>query len=420
MIFQKFSKRQKIAMTWWNRPEFKDKDGIICDGAVRSGKTISMGMGFVLWSMSAFNKTNFAICGKTIAAVRRNVISYLPTWLEGIVTITENISQNKLTITDGKHTNTYYLFGGKDESSAALVQGMTLGGVLLDEVALMPRSFVEQVLARCSVEGSKFWFNCNPEGPTHWFYLEWIKKHKEKNMLFLHFTMIDNLSLSDTIRKRYEGLYTGVFYARYIEGKWVRAEGLVYPMFSKDKHVVDYWGTMRREKRPRINHRHRYYCAIDYGTVNPFAAGLYDYDPAHMQAVKIKELYYKGGSANRCDNEQYYEMLKELIGDYPIDYIVIDPSAASMIETIQKHGKWLCKRANNDVIDGIQDTTKYLNAGAVLFDKNCTNTFDEFVAYSWDEESAAEDKVLKENDHAMDELRYFCRTVLRDELAFIL
>lgn len=406
-------------MTWWNQPAYKDKNGIICDGSVRSGKTLSMGIGYVIWAMTNFDKTNFAICGKTIAAVRRNVISYLPAWLEGICDIKEHLSQNKLIITMGSHTNTFYLFGGKDESSASLVQGMTLGGVLLDEVALMPRSFVEQVLARCSITGSKFWFNCNPEGPTHWFYLEWIKKRTDKNMLFLHFTMADNLSLDDEVRERYENLYTGVFYSRYILGLWVRAEGLVYPMFSENTHVIDYVRMLQDAKQARINPRHRYYVAIDYGTVNPFSAGLYDYNPVTKKAIRFRELYYKGGSANRCDNEEYYKMLRTLIGDYPIQYIVIDPSAASMIETIQKYGEYIVMKADNDVLNGIQDVTKYLNAGVIAIDKSCRDMIDEFHAYSWDEEST-EDKVIKENDHAMDELRYFCRTVLRNELAFIL
>lgn len=419
MIFQKFSKRQTLAMTWWNQPDFKDRDGIICDGSVRSGKTLSMGIGFVIWAMSNFDNTNFAICGKTIAAVRRNVISYLPTWLEGICGIKENFSQNKLTIKMGDHVNTFYLFGGKDESSAALVQGMTLGGVLLDEVALMPRSFVEQVLARCSIDGSKFWFNCNPEGPTHWFYLEWIKQYKDKNMLYLHFTMKDNLSLTDKVRERYESLYTGVFYSRYILGLWVRAEGLVYPMFSESKHVIDYAQMLHDTRQVRINPRHRYYVAVDYGTRNPFSAGLYDYNPGTRKAYRIRGFYYNGGAANRKDNEAYYKMLKTLIGDYPIEYIVIDPSASSMIETILKYGEFVPMKADNDVLNGIQDVTKYLNAGVVFIDKSCREMIDEFHAYSWDEDSV-EDKVIKENDHAMDELRYFCRSILRNELAMIL
>lgn len=410
MIYQKFSKRQNLTLTWWNRPAYKDYDGIICDGSIRSGKTVSMTVGFVLWSMSRFNGQSFAICGKTIESLRRNVVTLMPQWLEGIFSVVERRSENKLIITADGKTNYYYMFGGKDESSYTLVQGITLAGVLFDEVALMPRSFVEQAMARCSVDGSKFWFNCNPENPAHWFYIEWIKKATERNILYLHFTMNDNLSLSDKIKARYEAMYSGVFYRRYILGLWVKAEGLVYPMFNRDAHIV--------RSIPERSPRHRYYVAVDYGTVNPFAAGLYDYSPSEQKAVMIKELYYKGGSNNRVDNEAYYKMLTELTGDYPIEYIIIDPSASSMIETIQKYGKYAVIKADNDVLNGIQDVTKFLNAGVLFFHKSCKNTFDEFETYSWDED-AVDDTVIKENDHSMDQLRYFCRTALRNELKWI-
>jgi PBSX family phage terminase large subunit len=410
MIFQKFSKRQNLTLTWWNRPRFKDCDGIICDGSIRSGKTVAMTIGFLLWSMSRFNGQSFGICGKTIESLRRNVITHIPQWVEGIFTVQEKRAENKLIITLGDVSNTYYMFGGRDESSYTLVQGITLAGCLFDEVALMPRSFVDQTMARCSVSGSKFWFNCNPENPGHWFYTDWIKKAREHNILYLHFTMDDNLSLDPEIKARYENMYTGVFYRRYILGLWVRAEGLVYPMFKRDAHIVDII--------PEISPRHRYYISIDYGTVNPFAAGLYDYSPGEQKATMIKELYYKGGSANRVDNEAYYKMLVELAGNYRIEYLIIDPSASSMIETIQKYGKFIVVKADNDVLNGIQDVTKFLNAGALYFHRSCSNTFDEFDSYSWDDK-AVEDAVIKENDHSMDQIRYFCRTVLRNELKWI-
>ena len=369
-----------------------------------------MTVGYVLWSMARFNNQSFCICGKTIQSLRRNVITPMMDWLNGLVEITDRRSENVLIIRNGDVENRYYLFGGRDESSYALVQGITLAGALLDEVALMPRSFVEQVLARCSVKGSTFWFNCNPEGPQHWFYLEWVQKHQDKNMLHLHFTMDDNLSLDPEIKARYERQYTGVFYSRYIRGEWVRAEGLVYPMFDRNRHIV--------RTMPEYSMRHRYYVSIDYGTVNPFAAGLWDFDPIRNRATMIKELYYDGGSDRRVDNEAYYKMLANLIGTYPIEYIIIDPSASSMIETIQKYGKWMCVKADNDVLNGIQDVTKFLNAGALFFYQSCKKTFDEFEAYSWDEDST-EDAVIKENDHSMDQVRYFCRTALRNELKWV-
>ena len=235
MIYSKFSKRQLMAMLWWQQKRYKDRDAIIADGSIRSGKTVSMTDGFVLWSMTCFNHQAFAICGKTIESLRRNVVLPLRDWLPGDFTIVEKRNENRLIIStpDGRE-NSYHLFGGRDESSYMLIQGMTLAGVMFDEVALMPRSFVEQACARCSVPGSKYWFNCNPSSPEHWFYKEWVKKHKEKNALRLHFTMDDNLALDASIKARYESMYSGVFYQRYIKGLWVLAEGVIYQAFTTE------------------------------------------------------------------------------------------------------------------------------------------------------------------------------------------
>ena len=158
MQYQKLSPRQNLAMTWWNRPGFERYDGIICDGSIRSGKTVAMTVGFVMWAMARFNDQNFAICGKTIESLRRNVTSNLPKWLAGVFSFKEHRTENKIVVSAAGRSNNFYLFGGKDESSAALIQGITLAGILLDEVALMPESFVNQATSRCSVEGSKFWF----------------------------------------------------------------------------------------------------------------------------------------------------------------------------------------------------------------------------------------------------------------------
>ena len=171
-----FSNKQLRAMTWWV-PKSRDKgfDALVCDGAVRSGKTLAMGLGFFLWAMSCFSGRRFALCGKTRGGVRRNVVEELLPWLRKLgMTVVDSRTAQVLTVRFGRQENEFYLFGGKDEGSAALIQGMTLAGVFLDEVVLMPRSFVEQACARCSVEGSRLWFSCNPEGPQHWFYKEWI------------------------------------------------------------------------------------------------------------------------------------------------------------------------------------------------------------------------------------------------------
>ena len=387
-------------MTWWNRPGLKDFDGILCDGAVRSGKTVCMVVGFFLWSMASFDHATFAICGKTVGALRRNILGNLEDWLGQLFQIKEYRSENKLIVTDatGKE-NTYYLFGGKDESSCKLIQGITLAGILLDEAALMPRSFAEQACARCSVSGSKLWFNCNPEGPEHWLYKEWIAKANEKNMLHLHFTMDDNPALSESIRRRYETLYTGAFYRRFILGQWCMAEGLVYD-FDPKIHVKE------PEKLGG-----RYYISVDYGTRNPFSAGLWQV--LDGKAYRIREFYHNGRESGRMmTDEEYCDALESLAGNCFVEQVVIDPSAASLIAALRGRGRFSVRKARNEVLPGIRWVATLLQTGRLFIGPECKDSIREFQLYRW-EDKGEKDSVVKENDHAMDDIRYFCASVLR-------
>lgn len=409
MQYKEFGEKQLYTLTWWSDAAMHDYDAIICDGSIRAGKTMTMAVSFILWAFTAFDKQVFAICGKTIESVRRNIVTHLPQWLDGIVRIQERRSENLLIISFAGKTNRFYLFGGKDEGSAALIQGMTLAGVMFDEVALMPRSFVEQALARCSVEGSKFWFNCNPDSPEHWFYKEWIQKHKEKNALYLHFTMKDNNSLSEKVKKRYENMYSGVFYDRFIRGLWVVAEGLVYDFFQSKKETII--------KTVDMNDYNEFYVSIDYGTINPCSMGLWGVNSEG--AARIRESYFDSRKEGRQrTDEEHYQALVELVEDLPITRVIVDPSAASFIECIRRHGEFRVKPAINSVIDGIRITSSLLNSGMIRIDPSCKDCIREFGLYRWDEKKTS-DTVLKENDHAMDEVRYFCNTVLRKKFKWL-
>lgn len=235
--FKPFSQRQKKVLNWWCEDSpVSTYNGIIADGSIRSGKSLSMSLSFVFWAMASFDGCNFAICGKTIGSLRRNVIIWLKLMLKSRgYTVHERRTDNLMIVRYGDSINFFYLFGGRDERSQDLIQGITLAGALFDEVALMPESFVNQATARCSVDGSKWWFNCNPQGPQHWFYSKWIKQCRTKRILYLHFTMDDNLSLTPEIKKRYKTQYQSVFYKRYILGLWVVAEGAIYQQFADDK-----------------------------------------------------------------------------------------------------------------------------------------------------------------------------------------
>lgn len=380
-------------------------EAIICDGAIRSGKSSIMMWAFVKWGMMNFDGQRFAICGKSVDSCIKNVIQ--PFLAMSLACETYRLRWRRidkvLEVQNGNITNLFEVFGGKDESSFALIQGRTLAGVLLDEVALQPRSFVEQALARCSVSGSRFWFNCNPGPPSHWFYQEWIKQTERHKALHLHFLLEDNPALDPEIVERYKNTYAGVFYRRYILGEWCVADGLVYPMFDKSKHIAteQYSGGV-------------YYISIDYGTLNPTAMGLWQL--RNGKAVMLKEYYYDGRKQKRQKtDEEYADDLEAFAEGYQIERVIVDPSAASFKETLRRRGKFAVMDANNAVLDGIRLTGSLLLAGRILFDASCENTFDEFGSYCWDEKKET-DAVVKESDHAMDMIRYFAYTIMRREV----
>lgn len=387
-------------MRWWNNPDYRHYDAIICDGAVRSGKTLSMSLGFVFWASVSFSGEAFALCGKTVASLRRNVVTPLLRELKELgFGCVYQVSRSYIDVTFDGSTNRFYLFGGKDEGSAALIQGITLAGVFLDETALMPRSFVEQALARCSVNGSKMWFNCNPDNPSHWFYTQWIKKAEEKNALYIHFTMDDNPSLSEKMKNRYKRLYSGAFYERFVLGKWTASEGAVYPMFSEARHV--FGGEISCEK---------YVVSCDYGTVNPTSMGLWGVHKGVW--YRVREYYYssKKEGIPRTD-EEHYSALEKLAEGVKIEKVIVDPSAASFIECIRRHGKFRAVKADNDVVTGIRRVGTALSEGKLRFHESCRDIIREFSLYRWNENSGS-DVPVKENDHAMDDMRYFVSDIM--------
>lgn len=407
--FQPFSKKQRKVLNWWTEDSpVKDYDGIIADGAIRSGKTVSMSLSFVLWAMCSFNGQNFAMCGKTIGSFRRNVLFWLKLMLRSRgYRVTDHRADNLVVISRGSVENYFYIFGGKDERSQDLIQGITLAGVFFDEVALMPESFVNQATGRCSVDGSKYWFNCNPDGPYHWFKQNWIDKRKEKHLLYLHFTMDDNLSLSEKVKARYRSMYTGVFYRRYILGLWAMAEGIIYDMFSEERHVAD------PETFSDLLLDGNRYVSCDYGTQNATVFLLWNQGTDGIWYC-TREYYYSGREEGQQKTDaEYADDLESWLSGTDINAVIVDPAAASFIAELKKHGYRVIK-AKNDVADGIRLVATKLNLLKIVFSNICQNTIKEFASYIWDAKAAehGEDKPVKQYDHAMDAVRYFVYTIL--------
>ena len=225
----------------------------------------------------------------------------------------------------------------------------------------------------------------------------------EPGALRLHFTMADNPGLSPEIRQRYERLYTGVFYRRFVQGEWAAAQGLVYDFFDPARDAAPVpEGAFSRWR-----------VSVDYGTVNPLSMGLW----GERDGVwyRVEEAYYDSRREGRQKTDaEYADMLERLAAGREIQRVIVDPSAASFIETLRQRG-WRVKKANNDVADGIRVTAGMLREGGIVICRGCTDCLREMELYCWE---SGKEAPRKENDHAMDELRYFAMDLQREERRF--
>lgn len=399
------SEKQLEILRW----PYTGRRALICDGAVRSGKTSVMSLSFLLWVMGAFDRRSFALCGKTVGSAERNIIQPLlaMTYLQEHFTLTYSRSEHVLTVTRGERSNRFYVFGGRDESSYMLIQGVTLAGVLLDEVALMPRSFVEQALARCSVDGAKLWFNCNPDVPEHWFRKEWLLKLEEKDATHLHFRMEDNPSLSPETLEMYRTLYTGVFKKRYIDGEWTAGDGLIYDMF--DEGLNTYTDSDRPAGLCWTASRN---IACDYGTTNPFVL-LDIYDDGETIWVDREYRWSSRETFRQKTDEEYTDDLQDFMGRDPQYFcpVVADPSAASYIAALQRRGVYVVP-GDNDVPNGIRRVSSLLGRRMIRVHRRCEGLIGELCSYVWDSKAAMAgvEKPVKNLDHGPDALRYYVNT----------
>ena len=398
-----FSKKQMKVWTWWNdKSPLHDMDGIIADGAVRSGKTVVMAPSFVMWAMENFDECDFAICSKTIGSLKRNVLNTLKKQLHSLKYRYEHKrNENLLIVSKNGKTNYFYLFGGKDEASQDLIQGMTLAGIFFDEVALMPYSFVDQGLARCSVEGSKFWFNCNPKNPKHWFKLEFIDKLKEKKLLYLHFTMEDNLTLSETLKERYRRMFTGVFFKRNVLGLWCTAEGAIYEVYINNKEAF-------YTDEPDFDYIQ---IGMDFGG-NGSAHTLVATGLKHNYS-KLTTLISKRIPAQGVTPDQLMNIVKEFIATVQstygiVSYIYPDSAEQTLINGIKE----MCYKEfphiivrnsiKNEIIDRIRCTTMLMACGIFFMTRNCKTLEDAFENAVWNDKPKEQGKDERLDDGTSD------------------
>ena len=366
-------------------------------GATRSGKTYMDFYVIPKRIRARIGKPGLAvILGVTKSTIERNILEPMRN-IWGSDLVGEINSQNKCYL----FGEMVYCLGAEKVSQVSKLRGSSIKYVYGDEVADWNEEVFEMLKSRLDKPYSCFDGALNPQGPNHW--LKEFLDSEDFDTYVQKYTIFDNPFLDpDFVKnlcKEYEG---SVYYKRYILGEWALAEGLVYPMFSREKHVFK--GEIERVRGGR------YFVTIDYGTVNAFAINIFEFDG--KKSRMIKEVHHDGRKNGRLDNEAYYKLLDDAIGDLMVEKVVVDPSAAGFIQTIIKYGKYIVEGANNDVLNGIQEVTKYLNYGLLTIHESCVETIKEFQQYSWDDKTN-DDVVIKENDHHLDALRYYVYGVAR-------
>ncbi|MEL7609730.1 MAG: PBSX family phage terminase large subunit [Bacillota bacterium] len=422
--FKPFSPRQKQILTWW-LPEspVHDMDGIIADGAIRSGKTVAMSLSYVIWAMETFSAQNFGMAGKTIGSFRRNVLFWLKLMLRSRgYAVEDHRSDNLLIVRRGGRENYFYIFGGKDERSQDLIQGITLAGMFFDEVALMPESFVNQATGRCSVDGSKFWFNCNPEGPNHWFRQEWILQYKKKRLLYLHFTMDDNWSLSEKIKARYRSMYTGVFFKRFILGLWVAAEGMIYQAFAGNPKAFEA-GEVKNFLEINIG--------VDFGggkSGHAFVATGVTRGYNALVALGSKR-YLRNEQREEIDPDKlgqlFVDFCKKIIAKHGvIHHVYCDSAEQTLIAGLRTAARkagltWLVPAIGNalktTINDRIRATLRLMAQGRFFYvSEECKTLDNAFSGAVWDSKNLTEDERLDDGTSDIDTLDAFEYTFERN------
>lgn len=399
--FHKFSQKQKAVLEWWlPGSPYEHKDGIIADGSIRSGKTTVMSLSFVMWAMHTFDGENFALCGKTILSLRRNVIKPLKRMLKSRgYLVEEHRSENSMTISRNGIENEFYLFGGKDEGSQDLIQGITLAGVFFDEVALMPESFVNQATGRCSVDGSKMWFNCNPEGPDHYFKTEWIDRIREKNLIRIHFTMDDNPSLSDHIKQRYASMYKGVFFDRFIRGLWVLASGIIFRYFADDDepYLFDDEDIFNAGSKLKVVFS-KITMGIDFGgngSKTTFCLMGYINGYRGFRLLEEEGLPITENIDAKAICDEFVEFYRRCIKKYGrVDWVFPDSASTTMINSlISAAGEAGLPNRNikgcrkNEISDRPKTVDLLLNTGRLKINRRCVNVRKAIAQLRWDEKN---------------------------------
>lgn len=367
----------------------------IWEGSVRSGKTYVSLLRFIT-EIESGPEGDYVIICRTYDMFKKNLLKLI----EGFCKFNSHyyIGKREIHI----YGKTVHIVGADDERAEAKIRGATFKGAYVDEATIIPKTVWLQLIARCMMGDAKIFATTNPDSPFHWLKKDFLDGNP--SVKSWQFSPLDNPELKQHDKDYLKTQYKGLWYQRFVEGKWVQAEGAIYDMFDTSLHVIDYPPGLAEYN----------IVGVDYGTSNPCSFVLLGVNRNKFPNVWVEDEYYydsKVHQRQKTDSE-YADDLKNFIKDKPIKAIYIDPSAASFRLELQKQGVTNIYDAENEVNDGIRFVSMYLNNGTMKVCANCKNLIKEIQSYVWDPkaQTKGEDKPMKQFDHAIDALRYVCYT----------
>ena len=420
--FLPFSQQQNKLLNWWrDESPHHDKDMVIADGSIRSGKTIACICSFLQFTQTTYPEgETFILAGKTMGALKKNVvkpmIQILTAWGWSY---NYNRSENYIEVGN----STYYMYGANTEASQDALQGLTAAGAYADEAALFPQSFIDQMIGRCSVDGAKIFMNCNPEGPHHYVKVEFIDKAKEKNIYHLHFTMDDNLSLSQKVKDRFRRMFTGVFFKRFILGLWVASDGLVYQQFADEPEqfiVDDQW----LEEHPIMYGT----IGVDFGgTKSAHSFKFTGFTQGYKEVVTVMEYYRKERINPDQLNADFIDFVKRVQSKYKCYEAYMDSAEQTLISGMEsaviKAG--VAIDIKNAIKGPINDRIAFYNSmmaqGRYKVNKSCKHLISAYEEAVYDDSKPTKDERLDDGLMDIDSLdsQEYSTEFIQDDIMYI-
>lgn len=392
-----FTPKQKETINMFRDGKFKRLN--ILDGSVRSGKTY---ISLILWALMISTRDydeRFIMVGRTITTLKRNCLELLQE-LVGDANFSYSTSRKEAELFGRK----IYLEGADNVLSEDKIRGMTLAGAYCDEITLLDESFFRMLLSRLSVEGAFMLGSTNPDRPTHWLMRDYINRSDELDLLTIKYLIDDNTFLPADYIPKIKKEYVGVFYERFILGRWKAADGVVYPLFANDPESF-----IKDSVDPEI---------IQYATIGVDFGGngsahafiLNGFTKGFREIITLDEFYLKKEISPKELESEFVKFVKESKSKYRVYEVYCDSAESTLIKGLEaaavkaKLGVSVMKAKKGPIINRIRFYNMLMSKGKYYVLRRCENLIAAYKDAEWNSKSKDKDERLDDGTFNIDSL----------------